>query len=289
MSVIDTNQHYFTTKTNKETVIMTNIDETLYNLDYPDNYKLEEYMEKRYSSDFHANILGRLSNRNDGNLRNKIAEIYKINDDILRDLFKQHPTNTPDDIEYVYFKVKLLNDFYSTGINDIYTITEGITKIKNLDTLLANGDIKAIDRIREMAKEKIGRDIYSFATKYCHFSNSEKFSIYDKYVAYLLRDYMREHKEDFYEVFDSYNKNATASDIIDVNKIKSGQLLDAMRNDYQFFMNVIDLFISKCKNCNENSRRNVDNYLWLAGMMKYRTARLIFLAFFSYKCPFSVP
>ncbi len=134
--------------------IATDIDETLFNLDYPDNDKLKEYMEKRYSSDFHANILGRLSNRNDGNLHNKIADIYRINDEILKDLFHNHSANTPDNIEYVYFKVKLLNDFYSTGINDIYSVTEGITKIKNLDTLLAQGNIDAVSNIRKMAIKK---------------------------------------------------------------------------------------------------------------------------------------
>ena len=248
---------------------MIDIDKTLYNLDYPDNDKLKEYMEKRYSSDFHANILGRLSNRNDDCLRNKIADIYRINDEILEKIFHDHSVNTPDHIEYVYFKVKLLNDFYSTGINDIYTITEGITKIKNLDTLLAQGDIGAVSSIREMAKEKIGRDIYSFATKYCYFSNPEKFSISDKYVAYLLRDYMKKHKEDFCELFSDHNEKAKAL-VIDVNKLTSGQLLNAMRDDYEFFMNVINLFISKCKNCSQNQRKDIDNYLWLAGMMKYR-------------------
>lgn len=246
---------------------MIDIDKTLYNLDYPDNCKLEEYWEKRYSSDFHANILGRLNNRKDDNIRNKVADIYKINDEILKDLFDKYHTNTPDNIEYVYFKVKLLNDFYSTGINDIYTVTEEIVKIKNLDDLLAEGNMEAVSNIRKTA---VGRDIYSFATKYCHFSNPEKFSIYDKYVAYLLRDYMKKHKEDFYELFNAYNSRVTETDIIDVEKIKSGPLLKAMRNDYLFFMDAIDLFISKCKICASNSRRNVDNYLWLAGMMKYR-------------------
>ena len=58
--------------------------------------------------------------------------------------------------------------------------------------------------------------------------------------------------------------------MIDVDKLRSGQLLNAMRDDYEFFMNVINLFISRCKNCSQNQRKDIDNYLWLAGMMKYR-------------------
>ncbi len=62
---------------------------------------------------------------------------------------------------------------------------------------------------------------------------------------------MKKHKEDFCELFSDYNKKAKAL-VIDVDKLRSGQLLNAMRDDYEFFMNVINLFISRCKNCSQN-------------------------------------
>ncbi len=246
-------------------------DLTLYNLEFPDQDKLEEYWNKRYSSDFHTEVLGRISNRSDS-LKSKCGKIYEINDEILKDIFGSHKNNNERCLGWTYFKAKLLNDFYSTGIQDIYTVVEDMVKINNLDEYIKNGDFKAINAIRDIfkkgGKNEKGRDIYSFATKFCHFSNPDKFSIYDRYVAYLLKDYMIKRKDKFISAFIKYNETSTENKI-NVDKPTVGSLLTAMR-DYTFFMNVIDLFISNCKISKRNSRAKVDNYLWLAGMMKYR-------------------
>ena len=67
-------------------------DLTLYNLEFPDQDKLEEYWNKRYSSDFHTEVLGRISNRSDS-LKSKCGKIYEINDEILKDIFGSHKNN----------------------------------------------------------------------------------------------------------------------------------------------------------------------------------------------------
>ena len=246
-------------------------DLTLYNLEFPDQDKLEEYWNKRYSSDFHTEVLGRINNRSNS-LKSKCGKIYEINDEILKDIFGSHKNNNERCLGWTYFKVKLLNDFYSTGIQDIYTVVEDMIKIKNLDENIKNGDFQAVNEIRDIFKKnkenKNSRDIYSFATKFCHFSNPDKFSIYDRYVAYLLKDYIIKWKDKFTSAFIKYNETSKENKI-KIDKPTASALLTAMR-DYTFFMNVVDLFMSNCKISKRNSRAKVDNYLWLAGMMKYR-------------------
>lgn len=56
---------------------------------------------------------------------------------------------------WTYFKVKLLNDFYGIGIQDIYTVVEDMIKIKNLDENIKNGDFKAVNEIRDIFKNNI--------------------------------------------------------------------------------------------------------------------------------------
>lgn len=43
------------------------------------------------------------------------GKIYVINDEILKDIFGSHKNNNERCLGWTYFKVKLLNDFYSTG------------------------------------------------------------------------------------------------------------------------------------------------------------------------------
>lgn len=105
------------------------------------------------------------------------GKIYVINDEILKDIFGSHKNNNERCLGWTYFKVKLLNDFYSTGIQNIYTVVEDMIKIKNLDENIKNGDFQAVNEIRDIFKNnkenKNSRNIYSFATKFCHFSNPD--------------------------------------------------------------------------------------------------------------------
>ena len=262
-----------------------NKDLTIANLKYPDTRKLEEYWKKRYNSSFHYKILGRMNTRNESALSDKIARIYKVSDNILHDIFDKHPSNTPNNIEYVFFKVKLLNDFYSTGIRDIYTVTEQLVKIDHIDELLKSGSFDAVENIRNLFKndniDKNDRDIYSFATKYCHFSNPKKYSIYDKYVGFLLADYIEKYK--LYENPNIKQKHNELSKIEGNDLIKSiyekiynnkkiikAEIRNSLRN-YDLFMAYLNEFMEMCdlQGCKEQ-RAKIDNFLWIAGMMKYR-------------------
>ena len=57
---------------------------------------------------------------------------------------------------------------------------------ENLDELLESGNLDAIDKLRSghgiLTKNGNEYNFYSFATKYCHFSNPKCYPVYDQYV-----------------------------------------------------------------------------------------------------------
>jgi hypothetical protein len=256
-------------------------------LEFPDIETLKKYDDYRYDNDFHEKVLGRLSNQDYYEpFRKTIGRQYEIQDYLLKYLFKLTPNNKKQlsDEAIKFLRIKLLNEFYSINVPDIciYFITEKIYENENLLKQIANpqsiADKKeAVDTIskilsKEYEKNKprnedekkrpsVANEIYSFATKFCYFSNPDEFSIYDKYVAQLLRDYIKKYDTDFQDVLQKYGTGN-----------KKTCLLTKMK-DYQFFMECLEIFMEKCKLPQGNQqeyRRLVDNYLWLAGMMKYR-------------------
>ena len=101
--------------------------------------------------------------------------------------FENYPENT--DSLAVLLKFSVLNDLYRTNIYDKVKIVEHITRLsieENLDKLLKSGNLDAVDKLRRghgiKTKKGNDRNIYSFATKYCHFSNPKYYPIYDQYV-----------------------------------------------------------------------------------------------------------
>lgn len=87
--------------------------------------------------------------------------------------------------EEVLLKCAAINAFSSTNVYDLYSMAKHIVN-KRIDEKLKSGDLSLVDTI---AKIEIGgkkHNFYSFATKYCHYHNPEKYPIYDNYVAKVL-------------------------------------------------------------------------------------------------------
>ena len=106
--------------------------------------------------------------------------------------FENYPGNT--DRLAVLLKFSVLNDLYSTNIYDKVKIVDHITRLskeENLDELLKSGNLDAVEKLRcgHGIKTKKGKDrnFYSFATKYCHFSNPKCYPVYDQYVKEAIK------------------------------------------------------------------------------------------------------
>lgn len=200
-------------------------------LTIPTKAELDTWLKKRY--------------------RGNTGETYRIHDEILTYVFSSdHHTNKS--FATVEIRVGLLNLFYSTRIINTRLIANGIHANANkIDAALANGDLKAVDLVRRADKK---RDNYSFATKYCYFSNPDKYSIYDKYVAILLTEYVYQNK--WYE-HESVRHIYTGLR----RKVSRTRIMKDMRT-YPIFMKYIQIFMDRC-DCHD--RWLIDNFLWLKG------------------------
>lgn len=197
----------------------------------PTDKTLQSYLKKRYSG--------------------KSGDAYRIQDEILTDLFEKYKNNKSFGV--CVSKSTILNAFYSTYIINIRGVAEKIySKADELDKALKKGDYKAVEIIRHTGKQ----DIYSFATKYCFFSNPEKYSIYDKYVALLLTDYSLEYKLYENPAFKNLYKN---------RRISKSAIQSDLRN-YEIFMKYINAFMGLC---GTNDRMLIDNFLWIKGKELY--------------------
>jgi hypothetical protein len=85
----------------------------------------------------------------------------------------------------VMLKVVVLNHLYRTNILATGKMIDFINELainKDLDTLIDSGDFDAVNKIRmghNIRNKHSSSDIdfYSFATKYCHFSNPRSYPI----------------------------------------------------------------------------------------------------------------
>jgi len=115
---------------------------------------------------------------------------YGPADAAINKLVRFVPSN--DKLTDVLLKVVAVNTLYATRIYSAFRMAEHIVTIKELDKLLAEGSVAAVDKIRtgHGIRRKGSRrdmDFYSFATKYCSFHNSSSYPLFDDVVGTLVK------------------------------------------------------------------------------------------------------
>ena len=100
--------------------------------------------------------------------------------------FKKYPINT--DPKVVIMKVCLVDSLYGTNTKGVIGVAKHIADPKlNIDQHLQSADTNAVMRIANWKRGGKAINILSFASKYCHFHNKNKFPIYDKYASATLQ------------------------------------------------------------------------------------------------------
>ena len=161
---------------------------------------------------------------------------YVLQEDSLNKLFiKTYPKN--DDINDILIKASSLNDFYSTNIFSIFSMSKHLLNF-NIDYRLKNGDESLVNDIASIEINGRKRNFYSFATKYCSHHKPAYYPIYDKYVGDVLK-YFRE-KDNFYKFEDDDLK------------------------EYCKFKNIITQFMKFYK-LDNYTFKEIDMYLWQLG------------------------
>ena len=183
-------------------------------------------------------------------------ESYCIQQDLLQHLLEKYPNHKNK--AAVDTKVKLLNLFYSTGIQATNKMSENICSIKDIDTRLLNGDKSLITEIATLTFEGKNRFNYSFATKYCAYHQPEKFPIYDSIVAMTFISFFEKGLLPKYKCIRMkttepycYTKSNFAA------KLK----------EYDFFVEIYDYFRDLFNLKEHFTYREIDSYIWGAFKM----------------------
>lgn len=170
---------------------------------------------------------------------------YRKQESALKMLFKAYPHN--NNLDEIIIKVASLNSLYGTNIFNIFAVAEHISRIKNIDERLKNGDENLVGEIAKSGlKNKNGKEIifYSFATKFCSFHNDRDFAIYDSFVAKVLAYFQRK---------DKFSKHKFSAESPNNEGLKN----------YAIFKEVLLEFKKRYKlECNLKS---LDLYLWQFG------------------------
>lgn len=105
-------------------------------------------------------------------------EHYTVQGNATEKLFSLFPKNT--NLEEVILKVAVLNKFYSTNIQDTFTVAKTICSLKDIDSKLKSGDFSVVNEIADAVREtKIKRRVYVFSSKYCAIHKLSVFPIFD--------------------------------------------------------------------------------------------------------------
>ena len=176
---------------------------------------------------------------------------YSIQEDILKRLVKEYPDHK--NAGAVDTKVKLLNLFYSTGIQATNLTTAHILSIKDIDARLEAGD-KSL--VAEIATLKLTngdvRFNYSFATKYCALHQPTKYPIYDSIVADTFESLFVQ------GYFPKYTYSRTKSKL--PNTFTKGEFAAKLK-EYDFFVDFYKYFM-ELFDLTEFKVREVDAYIW---------------------------
>lgn len=176
---------------------------------------------------------------------------YSIQEDILKHLVKEHPDHK--NVGAVETKVKLLNLFYSTGIQATNLMTAHILLIKDIDARLEAGDKSLVAEIATL--ELTNGDVrfnYSFATKYCALHQPTKYPIYDSIVADTFESLFVQ------GYLPKYAYSRTKSKL--PNTFTKGEFAAKLK-EYDFFVDLYKYFM-ELFDLTEFTVRKVDAYIW---------------------------
>ena len=169
---------------------------------------------------------------------------------------KKYPTN--NDLEMVSMKICLIDLTNGTNLmrnlgksGGIYDLATKITEI-NFDKRVAIGDLTLVNELACWTKEKFGKNLFSFITKYCLYHNvhcydRDDFVIYDSVLADNLYKYIS--KEDY--------KDLTGNNLYK-NSIKK------YKNNFKYeeYKKSIDFIIKKNKISVSKPHRKLDWLIW---------------------------
>lgn len=117
---------------------------------------------------------------------------------LIKNIFKAHPCN--NDINTIAMKAAVIDVTNSTHLSlhkkniSLVNLATVICNIEDFDEKLKNGDPKLVEEIAGNCKEKFDVNLFSFASKYCHYHNlfvygKDDYPIFDNLVSENLHKF----------------------------------------------------------------------------------------------------
>lgn len=189
---------------------------------------------------------------------NKVKEDIKYGTDgvLINEALKKNPLN--DDISMVALKICLIDITNGTNLSrnlgkngGLYKLALKITE-SNFDERVKNGDISIVEDIAKWTKKELGKNLFSFITKYClyhsvHCYDKDDFAIYDSVVSKNIYRYLS--SDEFYSITGKKLKKNS------FNKLKDDY-------NYHAYIQIIDYIIKKNNITVDKPHRKIDWFIW---------------------------
>ena len=200
-------------------------------------------------------------NITDENLEDIVKDIeddvkYGPENKIIDEALKKFPKNTNKSI--VAMKISLIdltngtNLFRNLGTTGgLNKLAEKITKI-NFDEQVKAGNLELVEELAKWTKVEIGKNLFSFISKYClyhnvHCYNRDDYAIYDSVMCENLHKYITD-KEYSELTGERLRKNSFT------------KLKETYR--YREYVDIINFIIKKNNISVDNPRRKLDWLIW---------------------------
>ena len=105
-----------------------------------------------------------------------------------------------DAVADVLSKVCVLNTIFGTNVYHPYEVAKHIASLR-VRQRIEDGDLTVVNEIALVPVDEKTVNFYSFASKYCHRYNPEKFPIYDSFVEKMLMHFRKSGKKDGFAQF----------------------------------------------------------------------------------------
>lgn len=203
-------------------------------------------------------MVERISNRDLEEYAEKVENDIKYGEEgkIIDEALKKFPNNIDKSI--VAMKICLIDLTNSTNLNRNLGKSGGLNKLAkkitevNFDDRVQNGDVTLVEELSKWTKINLGKNLFSFISKYCLYHNvhcygKDDFVIYDSIVSENLNKYIsaKEYKELMGKCL--YKNTFT--------KFKD-------EFNYKNLIKVIDFIIKRNDISVKNPHRKIDWFIW---------------------------
>lgn len=176
--------------------------------------------------------------------------------ELISEALKHYPKN--DDRSIVAMKICLIDITNGTNLSrnlgkqgGLYKLSEKIIE-SNFDERVKIGDLKLVEELSRWTKQKFGKNLFSFISKYCLYHNfycydKDDYAIFDSIVSQNIYKYIS--KEDYHQLT---NEKLTKCAVYNLRE----------KYDYEKYMKIMNFILSSNNITVDKPHRKLDWFIW---------------------------